>query len=91
MPLTANITRPAPVTVDRLARNRKPLPLRLLDWLADCNAQYVAAQRTAQLTEDQLRDVGLCRKDLDGAFYRARGPVADDAPNPIITRIRGYH
>lgn len=89
MTTNSDITRSG--SVAPLARNPKPLAQRLLDWLADRNARYVAAQRAAEMTNDQLKDVGLSRQEMNQAFYGARGKVADNAPAPIITSILSRH
>lgn len=61
------------------AAAKRPLAVRVLDWLVALDAGYRNAHHLATATDDRLADVGVSRTEAEGAFTRRFGPL-DNAP-----------
>lgn len=46
-------------------------------WLRDLNAMFVSYYRFKDLTEEQLRDMGITKRQQDQAFLRQFAPRSD--------------
>ncbi len=61
------------------------IPLRILNWVADRDANYRQAINLRNASDEKLADLGLTRQQANHAFYaRYRNRIADR--EPIILR-----
>ena len=61
------------------AAAKRPLAVRLINWLVALDAGYRNAHTLATATDDRLADMGLSRTEAEAAFTRRFGPL-DNAP-----------